>query len=182
MPEPEPDPEPEPAPAPEPDAAPAPLPSGPAFAEVAGCSCKARLGKRNLVVSLAVSAIPQADGGGTSLDWRLELPGGDSLPLATRRDTAPPGSARGNRPVALGIACRGDTLAVVAGDSVSVWSLRDGRARWTRPLGRPYRPTDEPPDGAIAACARLPVNGALLRVPLRRGRVKVDLDKGTVRD
>src|SRR5690606_24468366 len=123
------------------------------------------------------------DGTLYDIAWRVS-DGASSVELDTRHRSAPPKVVESGE-LALGVACYGTQLAVIADHTVSVWSLENGRSLWSQTLPRRYRARGDATktrDGLVIRCDALRVKRGKLRVPTRGGRVELDLRRGVVVD
>lgn len=158
-----------------------------------GCFARTRLPGAERGVGLAtVQLALRVAGAGTTItsvgtvrrftmDYVLDLPGGETWRLPVTAETAPAAEVATTR-FAIAMAAEGDVLVVASQNLVTGWSLTERRIRWSVPLGGLL-----PPDGPAAAnlsmdCQRLTVQRGVVSIPREGMRpLKVQVVDGLVR-
>lgn len=156
-----------------------------AFMTLEGCECRGRLGKARVPVQLAAQARDRSRPGVAPpvIELAFHLDAGEtSFPLAVDDDSAPPARVTA-RVLGIGVACHRDTVAIVAGERVTGWSLADGSRQWDATLAASYRHDGQPVENGIGIpCKRLRVRKGRVRVPVgRKGAMQIDMSSGRVR-
>lgn len=159
------------------------------YHDLKGCTCKVGSDTAQLAIHLDLETtgmtVGEDDGFVTSFDlsWILDAKGKF---FRLEDGGAPPRKWKG-RGLGVGVACSGDTFAVIAGDKATAWSLADKKPLWTTTLPSAYAVQPTPAKkGLDVTCDTLGTSnvgkgGALVRVPLAGGKTQsIKLSDGSI--
>jgi transcription elongation factor Elf1 len=140
------------------------------WVELQGCAC----GEPRAQLSADVVEI--GSGKRVELDIGLRM-------VVNGQAVALPSTKVDERRLGIGLACDGDRIIVATGETVSAWSLSDGRALWIGELRKAYRYSGKRADSGLSAyCEPMRVKRGEVRVPRgKTGHARIRIDDGSVR-